>query len=247
MYYPKSQVKPNLYTNGGELVNATTLEDYVGYYYETSNGEKFVGKAPKGNSQILLIPPPLETPEDIKYSNKFIRTIAWQGDADPETYFDEELLNSLTVGKYLAVNADGIPSVRKIPSPIKGYYTSEDAQKGFYLRYFSKKLNENYYFEISKEDYNLLKSKDPKIAFDLYGYCSLMWSIDNFAANQGNASLIEKRKKWVGFEKYTERLENLLSPLETTLQSTTQTSPPPQGSTTLGASGGGTSGGGSGY
>jgi hypothetical protein len=57
-YYPKSQIKSELYTNGGEytlsppqIINAIP---YVGYYYQTSNGTKFTGKTPQdGPSQVL--------------------------------------------------------------------------------------------------------------------------------------------------------------------------------------------------
>ena len=38
-YYPKSQVKTNLYTNGGELIVYSTKEEYKGYYFETSTGK----------------------------------------------------------------------------------------------------------------------------------------------------------------------------------------------------------------
>ena len=34
MYYPKSQITPNLYTNGGEFVYADTKEAYSGYYFK---------------------------------------------------------------------------------------------------------------------------------------------------------------------------------------------------------------------
>ena len=55
-YYPKSQVKTNLYTNGGELIVYSTKEEYKGYYFETSNGKKYAGKAPNNRSSILLVP-----------------------------------------------------------------------------------------------------------------------------------------------------------------------------------------------
>ena len=45
-YLPKSQVKTNLYTNGNEYMVASTSNPYTGYYYETSKGEKFIGKIP---------------------------------------------------------------------------------------------------------------------------------------------------------------------------------------------------------
>ena len=39
-YYPKSQIKTNLYTNGGEYTTSqnqfsTVAESYIGYYYKT--------------------------------------------------------------------------------------------------------------------------------------------------------------------------------------------------------------------
>ena len=56
-YYPKSQIKTNLYTNGEELILSNTNEDYIGYYYEISNGDKFTGKYPNDGRNILLQSP----------------------------------------------------------------------------------------------------------------------------------------------------------------------------------------------
>ena len=56
MYYPKSQVKTNLYTNGDEYVLSTTKQEYVGYYYKTSSGAKYTGKNPDIKPSILLQP-----------------------------------------------------------------------------------------------------------------------------------------------------------------------------------------------
>ena len=55
-YYPKSQIKTNLYTNGNELILSTTNNAYQGYYYEISNGKKYTGKTPKDGPNILLSP-----------------------------------------------------------------------------------------------------------------------------------------------------------------------------------------------
>ena len=40
MYYPKSQIKPNLYTNGEEFILSTTKETYKGPYYKISSGKQ---------------------------------------------------------------------------------------------------------------------------------------------------------------------------------------------------------------
>ena len=36
MYYPKSQIKTNLYTNGVEYILSTTKSGYSGFYYQIS-------------------------------------------------------------------------------------------------------------------------------------------------------------------------------------------------------------------
>jgi uncharacterized protein (DUF2147 family) len=44
MYYPKSQIKTNLYTNGGEYILSTSKIEYKGYYYKVSSGKLYSGK-----------------------------------------------------------------------------------------------------------------------------------------------------------------------------------------------------------
>ena len=46
MYYPQSQIKTNLYTNGQEFSIESTKENYIGYYWKTSDGKYFTGKTP---------------------------------------------------------------------------------------------------------------------------------------------------------------------------------------------------------
>jgi hypothetical protein len=46
-YYPKSQIKTNLYTNGGEFI-LSTKKQYKGYYYKVPM-EKYTWKTPKIN------------------------------------------------------------------------------------------------------------------------------------------------------------------------------------------------------
>ena len=159
MYYPLSQITPNLYTNGGELVISSTLENYIGYYYETSTGEKYVGKIPQGNSSILLIPPPLTATEEETYSEKYVRVFSFPDDADPSIGGINEFVNQLTTIKYSYVSPQESPKIRKIPTSIKPYYTQEDLDRGEYKRYFAKKTNEFIYMEISLEDYKKLKSE----------------------------------------------------------------------------------------
>jgi hypothetical protein len=46
MYYPKSQIKTNLYTDGNKYILSTTKEGYTGFYYEISTGQKYTGENP---------------------------------------------------------------------------------------------------------------------------------------------------------------------------------------------------------
>ena len=56
MYYPKSQIITNLYTNGDKYAfQSTPNTPYTGYYYVVSTGEIFSGRNPNdGISQRLV-------------------------------------------------------------------------------------------------------------------------------------------------------------------------------------------------
>ena len=56
MYFPKSQIQPNLYTNGEEFVFINNREKfYTGYYYKLSTGKRYTGKNPDNGPGIELI------------------------------------------------------------------------------------------------------------------------------------------------------------------------------------------------
>ena len=62
-YYPKSQVKTNLYTKGGEFQLKSTKQKYSGYYWKNSKGEIFTKKSPNvGGSELLELIPKTSTP-----------------------------------------------------------------------------------------------------------------------------------------------------------------------------------------
>ena len=54
-YFPLSQIKTNLYTNGGEFALTTTKQEYVGYYWTTSSGKTYTGKTPNDINIVELI------------------------------------------------------------------------------------------------------------------------------------------------------------------------------------------------
>ena len=54
MYFPESQITPNQYTNGGEFKIQSTGQDYKGYYFITSTGQRYTGRNQNDNPVLEL-------------------------------------------------------------------------------------------------------------------------------------------------------------------------------------------------
>jgi hypothetical protein len=189
MYYPKSQIKTNLSTNGGEFILSTTNQEYIGNYYEISSGKRYTGTSPSNPPNILLneIPP------------------LTQISHDPQS--QESIQQNLIQTFLITPNYIGTLLDRFIPSFNPTLPTDQDKQNGQFNRYFCKKTNELKYLEIDKETYTKLQAKDPKIAWDLYEPASLLWVIKGtqenvFNTNKLSVFKIEQNQKWYGFSQY---------------------------------------------
>jgi hypothetical protein len=188
MYYPKSQIKSNLYTNGGEYILSTTKEDYKGSYYEVSNGQKYTGNTPQDGANILLLPP--------------------KQNINGENHPDEgPILN--TGIRYVNPELSPIPipnNLRFIPIPNPTFPTDQEINLGVYTRYFCKKNNELKYMEIDKITFNKLNYKTKDIAWDLYTPISTLWYLrgntGSSLVNKGLISQIEQKQKWYGFTQW---------------------------------------------
>ena len=203
-YYPKSQIKTDLYTNGNEYSLSTNKGAYTGYYYQISTGQKYTGKNPNDKPNILLIP--------ITLSNEI----------DPRIPFIATNLNNLItlnniVGRDQAkefnfdTSFNPSPSLNTNPRFIPIFNptlpTNQDKQNGQFNRYFCKKTNELKYLEIDKETHTKLQTKDLQIAWDLYEPASLLWVIKGtqenvFNTNKSSVFKIEQNQRWNGFSQY---------------------------------------------
>ena len=188
MYYPKSQIKPNLFTNGKEYSLSSTKEEYIGYYYKISNGNKYTGKNPEDGPNILLniLFPSIE----ISVNN-----------TSPQPLI---IVNNVIEDQY---NPTSNIIVRSIPLFNPTLPTDQDKQNGQFNRYFCKKTNELKYLEIDKETYTQLQAKDLQIAWDLYEPASLLWVIKGtqenvFNTNKLSVFKIEQNQRWNGFSQY---------------------------------------------
>lgn len=188
-YYPKSQIKTNLFTNGKKFTLSTTNEEYIGYYYEVSSGEAYTGKTPNNPPNTLLTPLPTPT-----------TTPAVIGDV-PFPLFPENNIYTIDISV-----SPTLPT-RAIPVFNPTLPTDQDKVNGQFNRYFCKKNNEIKYLEIDKDTYQKLQNQDPKIAWDLYTPVIILWVIQGnqtqvFNSNKATVQAIEQNAKWYGFTQY---------------------------------------------
>lgn len=203
-YYPKSQIKSSLYTNGGTFTtnplysfDQRTLESsYVGYYYLTSNGKAYTGKNPKDPTTVPLYLITLNSPEEaVNETNITLNTIS----SNPE--------QSILLNQYTQFPSSQSQRKRSIPAFYLTLPTEQDKQNGYFTRYFCKKNNQLMYFEISQTSYSKLKAQNPTIAYDLYSGLSLQWVIKGdlqqvASANQSNVNRASSQNNWPSFIQY---------------------------------------------
>ena len=191
LYYPKSQIKSNLFTNGNEYILSTTKEEYKGFYYETSNGNKFTGKNPNDGNNILLIPQPTPIQQLIQ--------IPYPEDS-PIVIQTTEIIPLQSIEYTPTI----LPTVRSIPQFNPTTPTTQDYQNEQFNRYFCKKNNELIYIEIDNPTYQLLQNKSSTIAWDLYTPTTISWKIGDqaYLQNQSAVLSIEQNLKWYGFSQY---------------------------------------------
>ena len=212
-YYPKSQIKTNLYATPDDYLTTSTNQPrdfannslegispliYKGPYYEISTGKKFTGKFPNSNNNLELFP----------ISRQYLFMDFYPDEEKVKNIIDLDT-NLIGGSAYLALNSNSnkISYKRSLPLFSPGRPTPKEAQEGSFTRYFCKKTNELIYIEIDKITYNKLSQKDSQIAWDLYTPISILWLLKGdkeliYTSNKSVVESIEKRLKWLGFSQY---------------------------------------------
>jgi hypothetical protein len=172
MYFPKSQITPNLYTNGGDLYIKSTGQEYKGYYYKTSTGLYFSGRNPNDspNQELIIIDDSYWNATAQSEKGKNFIQIADNFDG---YVFENQLQQPKTIDTYASLTPPFEPTFIPYYSPVLP--TEQDYSIGEFRRYFCKKLNELKYIEINKTQYDLLVSRDKQILFQLYKPFYLNW------------------------------------------------------------------------
>ena len=177
MYYPLSQIKTNLYTNGGEYAILSSGQNYIGYYFKISTGKYYTGKTPQ------------DLPND---ELTFITTFS----SVPETLTKTPL--NIDVGEvknvpYIDLSNTNLNQVSYLPYYSPQLPTQQNYQNGVFRRYFCKKTNEIIYIEIDLNQYTNLVTKNPQILWQLYEPFNVSWQLtgDKQQTAQVNKNIVE--------------------------------------------------------
>lgn len=169
-YFPLSQIKTNLFTNGYEFTTdlTDTTNSYSGYYWKTSEGKYYTGRTPQDlPTQELFRIPNLELSTSqlptIDTSNIISNITVFDGDPITESYLKLKNINPNTTN-YVPYYNPVIP-------------TQQDYQIGQFRRYFVKKTNEIIYIETDKQTVDKIVAKDPQILWQLYYPFFIDWQL----------------------------------------------------------------------
>jgi hypothetical protein len=196
MYYPKSQIVTNLYTNGQEYIIKSTSENYIGNYWKTSDGKFFTGKTPEDkNIQELIVARSKfsETPSSSpSYTQPVQVDLALTYDSpyvgdNPDLYNEKNVLDYAKLKNIDIIN----PPSLLLPVPFNPQPTQDDYNLGEFTRYFCKKTNELIYIEINKDTYDKLVGKELTYLWQLYTPFRYQWIIS------GNKETVYKTNEQV--------------------------------------------------
>jgi hypothetical protein len=199
MYFPKSQITPNLYTNGSEFVYVDDpYQYYSGYYFKTSSGKYYSGKTPSDRPNIELIP------QVNNFSNGNL-PIEQQNPALIDS--TGSLLIQFNSLPYVALKNINTNNVTTLPYYSPVYPTQQDYQNGEFQRYFCKKTNQLLYIEINQEQFDKLVAKDPQIEFSLYQPFYIDWQLTGdkeqvAKVNRNSTELVVFKNKFLGLNEY---------------------------------------------
>ena len=181
-YIPKSQIKTNLFTEGGEYLLSNNNSSYKGYYYKLANGKKYTGSSPNNGPNKLLY----------SFKTFLIR--------NNKVFIDTSAI-------YLSLKGIDSSTIKNIPQSVFPTPQPQDYINESFVRYFTKKRNEEKYLEINKKTYDKLLSQDPTYLFELYRPLKLNWQVSGdkiktYQTNENQTVLVARREKLEGFIEY---------------------------------------------
>lgn len=194
MYFPKSQITTDLYTNGKEFIYINSNTEYIGFYFKTSDGKYYTGKNPNDPPVQELIIPINSKVED-----------AEEGAAG--SYTDEAILYLVPDVYAKAQNMGNNDIPPKPPTQYNNLPTKENYELGEYQRYFASKQNEIKYIEISLEEYKQFQNEEKTVDYSMYYTFPFPWLISGkrnevYNINKKTIQRIQTQFSLQGFTSY---------------------------------------------
>ena len=176
-YIPKSQITVSN-TNGGLLVFETNKQPYIGPYIKVNDGRYFAGSSNINLGPQLI----LADVDNVGAGERATKELGYGYNVKKFKILKKAIKNRLKKVKPL-------PTVKSVPSEL-------DYDRGFYTRYFSKRINGNNYLEIDKDTYDSLQKRDSKYDYNLYEVGSLTWYITGTDVHRQNSLSIKNTERF---------------------------------------------------
>jgi len=195
MYYPKTKIIPDQYTNGNELVYLHTNTVYQGYYHILANGRIFTGK--NSNDGI-----PRELERITPGTERTLSSVEITALPIEDLY---QMEPSNTEYDRIRIKTTGQTAVKTLKEP---QYSIPTPAYPSFIRYFVKRVNNNIYLEINKGTYESLISKNSLYNWPAYFPFSLPWTTVGsskqaiYTINRDIVLLTEQRLNLYGFSQY---------------------------------------------
>jgi hypothetical protein len=212
MYFPQSQIKTNLYTNGGEFVILSSNENYIGSYWSTSSGKYYTKKNPQDipYEELIKFTKP-DITDTISISILGVQNTGSIEDLNP----NYETVRAYDLARGTDVNN---PTIKNIPQYFYPTPTEKEYSLGAFTRYLCKRTNQDIYIEINKDTFDKLSDSDPSILFSLYTPFTITWTLTGESVSEVSkinfnvVSLVEKQNSFKGLVKYFKNYSQFFKP-----------------------------------
>jgi hypothetical protein len=220
-YLPKHYVKTGLVANEGQFIGKVNGTPYSGPYYEIGTGQVFSGLGPQDRSSQELTRfgnsenPPGTAFQEVSVAFNLDVLNLRPGESSnfiqnsPGVNF--QIYQAQMVDDYTRLKkfTEKDYSNRMLPSGITPIPTEEDYTVGEYIRYFTKKVNENTYLELDEAQHTAITKKDSKIFYEQYFAFTLPWTLTGEEPKvfQTNKNITQRRimnLRLVGFDRFLE-------------------------------------------
>lgn len=163
-YYPLSRVQTGLNTRGN--IYALDGEPYTGPYYLTYDGKAFTGINPTIGGNDLLIP---------------LGSVggARQTASSTVNAYNRTIVNNKTksLDKAFQPTTTTVAGNLKQVTPYYPLILEEDYSRGYFMRYFAKRIaDKGYIMEVTRENWNLIKGGLDPTYMD-YEVEDMMWQL----------------------------------------------------------------------